>query len=495
LTNDGLVAWKRVGGQAGLELVPDLAVSLPSVSDDRRTYTFQLRPGIHYSDGRLVKASDVRYSFERFWTVLPRLRELFPDEDPNVAGSYFGSIVGADRCNARPARCGLMGGIVTDDGAGTVSFRLTAPDPDFLFKLALPFAAVVPKGTSPREPAERPLPATGPYVVASAVKGSTRLVRNPRFREWSSAAQPAGFPDEIILSKAPDAPAERVQLVIQDKADVTSSDPGRPLPVPLTHRSQLHVQRQPTAFYVAFDVTREPFDDVRARRAVNYAVDRAKVIGFAGGADVASPSCQVLPPNFPAYKQYCPYTLDSNGSSGWTAPDVAKARKLIAESGTEGADVAVWWHREFGESGRYIEKLLDSLGYRARLRLFSGDVGEYFTAVQAPGASWNVAGAGWLADYPAASQFIQLLSCSNFFTLGHFCDRAIDAKISRALELQERDPAAASELWAALDRELTDSAPWVTLYSFNSADFVSERVGNYQYHPISGTLLGQLWVR
>jgi peptide/nickel transport system substrate-binding protein len=490
------VGWKRVGGQAGLELVPDLAVSLPSVSEDRRTYTFQLRSGIHYSDGRLVKPSDVRYSFERLWTVLPRLRELNPDEDPNIGGAYFSSIVGTDGCNARPAQCELTRGIVTDDGAGTVSFRLTAPDPDFLFKLALPFALVLPKGTSPREPAERPLPATGPYVVASAVKGSTRLVRNPRFREWSSAAQPAGFPDEIVVNTAPEVPGQRVRLVIDGKADLTSVGSGQPLSVPLTHRSQLHVQRQPTAFYLVLNVTGEPFDDVRARRAVNYALDRAKVVGFAGGADVATPSCQVLPPNFPGHKQYCPYTVDSNGASGWTAPDVAKARDLIGESGTQGADVAVWWHQEFGEeAGRYIEQLLDSLGYRARLRLFSGDVGDYFAAVQAPGASWQVAGAGWLADYPAASQFIQLLSCSFPFNLGHFCDRAIDAKINRALELQERDPAAANESWAALDRELTDQAPWVTLYSFNSADFVSKRVGNYQYHLISGALLGQLWVR
>jgi peptide/nickel transport system substrate-binding protein len=110
-------------------------------------------------------------------------------------------------------------------------------------------------------------------------------------------------------------------------------------------------------------------------------------------------------------------------------------------------------------------------------------------------ASWQIAGSGWLADYPAASQFIQLVSCSYHFNLGHFCDRAIDAKISRALKLQERDPAAASESWAALDREVTDKAPWVTLYTFNSADFVSERAGNYQHHPIWGALFAQLWVR
>jgi peptide/nickel transport system substrate-binding protein len=79
--------------------------------------------------------------------------------------------------------------------------------------------------------------------------------------------------------------------------------------------------------------------------------------------------------------------------------------------------------------------------------------------------------------------------------VGHFCDRAIDAKIRRALKLQERDPAAANESWAALDRELTDQAPWVFLYTESRTNFVSKRVGNYQHHPLWGTLFAQLWVR
>jgi peptide/nickel transport system substrate-binding protein len=79
--------------------------------------------------------------------------------------------------------------------------------------------------------------------------------------------------------------------------------------------------------------------------------------------------------------------------------------------------------------------------------------------------------------------------------LGHFCDKAIDARIRRTLELQERDPAAANESWAAIDRDLTDQAPRVFLYTPNGADFVSKRVGNYQFHPVLGTLFGQLWVR
>jgi YVTN family beta-propeller protein len=488
MTNDGLVGWNRVGGQAGVELVPDLAVSLPSVSDDRRTYTFQLRRGIRYSDGRLVKASDIRYSLERVY-------KLKPQPQP-AAVDFFQAITGADRCSEQPSRCDLSRGIVTDDRAGTVSFRLSAPDPEFLFKLTMPFAYVVPKGTSMNMAVRRPLPATGPYRIAS-VSGerSLRLVRNERFREWSSTAQPAGFADEIVVNLVPSA-ERRAQLVAQRDVDLMSAHPGERLSVPLASRPQLHVQPSSTTIYLAFDATRPPFDDVRARRAVNYALDRNTVVRLAGGPDASRPACQVLPPNFPGYGPYCPYTLDAGGGTGWTAPDMAKAARLVAESGTAGARVELWWPEFLGEPmGQYLEALLQSLGYRARLHLFSGDAGRYFTAVDRPGASWQLAGSGWAADYPAASNFITLVSCSHPLNWGDFCDREVDAEIRRALRLQERDPGAANESWTVLDRKVTDLAPWVFLYTPYSAQLVSKRVGNYQFHPVWGTLFAQLWVR
>ena len=65
LTNDGLTGFKRVGGSDGARLVPDLATSLPTPTDGGRTYTFQLRPGIHYSTGALVRPADFRRAIER----------------------------------------------------------------------------------------------------------------------------------------------------------------------------------------------------------------------------------------------------------------------------------------------------------------------------------------------------------------------------------------------------------------------------------------------
>jgi peptide/nickel transport system substrate-binding protein len=76
-----------------------------------------------------------------------------------------------------------------------------------------------------------------------------------------------------------------------------------------------------------------------------------------------------------------------------------------------------------------------------------------------------------------------------------FCDPRIDAQIAQALKIQGTDPDAAVRLWVRIERELVDLAPWVALFTPQWADFVSKRVGNYQYNPAWGILLDQLWVR
>ena len=76
-----------------------------------------------------------------------------------------------------------------------------------------------------------------------------------------------------------------------------------------------------------------------------------------------------------------------------------------------------------------------------------------------------------------------------------FCDRTVDAEIARAQKIQITDPYAAVGAWALIENQLVDLAPWVPLVTPWSDDFVSQRVGNYQYNPALGVLLDQLWVR
>ena len=99
----------------------------------------------------------------------------------------------------------------------------------------------------------------------------------------------------------------------------------------------------------------------------------------------------------------------------------------------------------------------------------------------------------WFADYPTASGFISpaIFDCSLHF----FCNKRIARAMARARAKQATHSAAANALWARIDRDLTDQAPWLFLYNTKQADFVSSRVGNFQYNLRYGILLDQLWVK
>jgi peptide/nickel transport system substrate-binding protein len=138
-----------------------------------------LRPGIRYSNGTTVRASDFRHGIQRQLTF-------------GANPSYYEGILGAQACQQHPRRCDLSAGIVTDDAAGTVTFHLTQADPDFPDKLALLLATPAPPGAPGRVIKRAPfLPGTGPYMIASyRPNRSLTLKPNPYFRQWSFAAQP-----------------------------------------------------------------------------------------------------------------------------------------------------------------------------------------------------------------------------------------------------------------------------------------------------------------
>jgi peptide/nickel transport system substrate-binding protein len=194
---------------------------------------------MRYSTGRGVSPADIRRGIER--TLVNGGNEL-----PNA---YLTGIVGARACVARPTRCDLTRGIVTASGSSAVTFHLTAPDPDFLYKLALPIADAVP-ATTPLFNAPLPLPATGPYRIHENLfsvfaAGLILLERNPHFHVWSTAAQPDGFPDRIIdwFGLTPTAELRAVERGAADIARV-EADPSLPESVTTALRthyaSQLH---------------------------------------------------------------------------------------------------------------------------------------------------------------------------------------------------------------------------------------------------------------
>src|SRR6188472_3672037 len=364
MTGDGLTAFNQVSGLAGTQPVPDLATSLPAPTDGGRTYTFQLRPGIRYSNGRPVQATDFRSTFERFFAFGP------------PATDYDG-IVGGAQCRKHPKRCDLSRGIVADDGARTVTFHLTGPDPNFLYKLAFPSAYVLPGGTPRRPAGTRPLPATGPYMIATySPRRLLRFVRNPFFREWSQAAQPDGYPDRIEIRIGGTAD-EAIRDVVDGKADVVRLaqpwTPSQLSKLELQHASQIHSDPRWNLQALFLNPLVPPFNRLDARRAVNLAVDRAAAASAWGGRNVADPTCQLLPPNFPGYRPYCPYTAGSTKNGTWTAPDLARAKTLVARSRTRGMKVTVWaWSQAKGFNQGAV-KVLRSLGYRVAAKPVVGD--------------------------------------------------------------------------------------------------------------------------
>ena len=493
MTGDGLIAFNQVSGLAGTQPVPDLATSLPTPTDGGRTYTFLLRPGIRYSNGRPVQATDFRSTFER---SLYALRSTVTDYD---------GIVGGAQCRKHPKRCDLSRGIVADDVAHTVTFHLVRPDPYFLYKLALPAVRAARQRRRGRR-GTHPLPATGPYMIAtyrrrrcsgsSAIRSSTSG-RGPRSRTGTPTASTiriAGTADEAIRD------------VVDGKADVGVGPAVTP-----PQLSRLELQRTEPAplrpgrnFQALFLNTRvPPFNRLDARKAINFAVDRAAATNALGRAerrraDVPDPAAELprLPPLLPVHGR-----LDEERHVDGTRPGEGEgARGTLGDARHEGHPLGV-------VGGKGLQpvavKVLRSLGYRVAVKPVVGD--RYWGDVGDSRNRAQIGFDGWGVGYPSPATFlvrVQLCSVPARRTRDNPEPRAVlrpghrppDAEgAGRAAERPDRVARTLATGRPRDHRRGTVGADGVT----KDVNFLSKRVGNYQYSPgdRDRRCLDQLWVR
>ena len=261
--------------------------------------------------------------------------------------------------------------MVTDEAANTVTFHLVAPDPDFLARLTLPDAFAVPADTPMHNIGFHPLPATGPYKWVVISVDEAILVRNPYFHEWSHAAQPDGYPDRIVFRHAA-TEGDELTAIEQGRADVgvDGVPAGSVNQLELRFASQLYSGPSDGVNLLVLNTRVAPFNDLRVRQALNYAIDRGKVARLlqTGG----QPTCQMLTPFILGYRPYCPYTLDPNPSGSWTAPNLAKAERLIAATHTRGTPITIWnlgaGDTNYTSIEPYLTSLLDQLGYPTTIK-------------------------------------------------------------------------------------------------------------------------------
>jgi len=493
MTHDGLVGFAKQGGIAGTTIVPDLATSIPIPTNGGKTYVFQVRRGIKFSNGQVLKPSDFVTTLERQFTV--------PGGNPG----FYSQIVGASKCNTKG--CNLTKGLVANDSNYTLTINLTSADPELMDQLSLPFAFAVPASTSLHNTGNNVPPGTGPYMWKSySPTTQAVLVRNPYFKVWNKVAQPAGYPNEII-EKYGSLVSNEVTAVENGKAnevfdgDQIPSDQLTTLNSP-QYAGQVHVNTLTADWYMALNTQRAPFNNLLARQAINYAANRSAYVKIAGGPSLAVPACQILPPNFPSYVAYCPYTTGSQ--TVWSGPNVAKAKALVKQSGTLGDKVVV--NGTTDQVGKELAEQmaadLNSIGYKASTQLLNASVQYPFVQNSTNWSKWNVAWSAWYQDYPAPSDFLNvLLGCGHIVknsdaspNIAAFCSNSIQNQINTAESVEATNPTRAAALWTQIDHEDTVQAPWVDLYNPKQIDFLSKNVHGYQWSPQWYILIDQLWL-
>jgi peptide/nickel transport system substrate-binding protein len=440
----GLVMKAHVSCQTGncTKILPGLATTTGTVTSGGKDYKFTLRKGMKFSNGEAVKASDFKNTIIRDFNL----------NSPGIG--FFSNIVGVDSCEANPTKCKDISGIITNDGAGTVEIKLKKPESDFEYVLSIPFTAVVPSST-PHKDTESPPPAgSGPYYIASYNPSKSFVVkRNPNWKKGEIAGMPDGNPDQIKATMTDDQ-AQSAQLVAsgQYMYDENILPTDQLAHYKSKYGDQIKFFTTPSTYYFFMNQRLAPFDNVKARQAVNYAIDRQQLVNLRGGLGV--PTWNFLPPSYPQYKKLTPTPYPYN---------LQKAKQLVQQSGTAGAKVTVYTISDVAvdlSTGEYLQGQLKKIGYKATLKPLAG--ANYFTIVGNQSTKAQIGFTDWFEDFPYPTDWFNTLLDGNRITQVHNNNYGnVDVKpMNTQMEsLASLPPSQAlsadtNAKWAAIDHDL-----------------------------------------
>ncbi len=455
-----LLTFAHANGAAGGQVIPGLAKEMPKITNGGKTYTLFLRPGLKYSNGEPVKASDFTYAVERAFKV-------------NSGGSpFYTAIVGAEKF--AETKTGGIPGIKTNDKTGEIVINLTNPRGTFTNELALMFVAPVPPGTPNSNQSTHPIPATGPYMITKANPSQGwSYERNPYWASDNSKAMPdlpSGHMDKINV-KIIRNPSTQVNEVEQNKLEwmQTQIPPDRYPEVKSKYEgSQFRVEKTISTYYFWMNTTKPPFNDVKVRQAVNYAVDPAALERIYVGQLTGTQ--QILPPGMPGYKKIELYP-----------PNLAKAKEMIEEANPSDRDITVWGDSEAENEAAvtYYQDVLQKIGFNTTLKIVNPD--NYFTVIgNTSTPDLDTGWSDWFEDYPHPNDFFQpMLAGESIQPTNNNNFAQIDVpELNQKISKLGEEPFGPEQeaAYGQLDQEFMEEAPWAPYGNRTVSTFVSSAI-------------------
>ncbi|MGN6216168.1 MAG: ABC transporter substrate-binding protein [Solirubrobacterales bacterium] len=455
-----LLTYKHAEGTEGSEVIPGLAKELPKISNGGKTYTLFLRPGLKYSNGEPVKASDFTYALERCFKV-------------NSGGSvFYTTIKGAEKF--AETKTGGIPGVHTNDKTGEIKIELEEPRGTFTNELGLMFVAPVPKGTPDEDLSANPPPATGPYMITKSQPGrGWEYERNPYWAKDNSKAMPeypSGNVDKAKMTVVRN-PETQVNDIEQGKYDWMQNPPPASRYAQVKEKfegTQFKVVPTISTYYFWMNTTKPPFNDVKVRQAVNYAINPAALERIYSGQIKAAH--QILPNGMPGHQAFNLYPYN-----------IGKAKEMIQEAHPSDMNITVWTDNESPnkEAGEYYEGVLKELGFNTKLKEINAD--NYFTVIgNLSTPDLDTGWSDWFQDYPHPNDFFQPLLAgesilqTNNGNFAQIDEPSLNKEIN-SLREEQLGPEQ-EEKYAALDKKYMELAPWAPYGQRTLSTFVSSAI-------------------